>query len=384
MADLIHVQDKAQAKTILGDGDGKADASILIGGNMTNRFWPTIQAGKWKDKNGNNEAWLSISRKGVDIPRGEFGTFQNGRMELITGSIRDVYYTTPNGHLEYEISFNDSLPTHIDLALDFPDGMSFWKQLALTEEEIEEGQNRPENVIDSYAVYWCKNNNKYKTGKHSHVYRCFLKDANNNWVWCDQKIENNVWRIIPGNEEWLRSAIYPITVGPTLGYDTAGSSNASNSGRTRYVGENTDGSGGNVQNFHVAVFDTGVGGFKMGIYDDDGGPGPGNLLEQVEWTPGVSNNENTPSIDQDLLAGSTMYWVGSIAENVSDPRIKYDGGQPMAAHKRDSAVYANEMLNPAGATVTNASVFSIWIDYIPAAGGIVPILEHHYRMMRNQ
>ncbi|KKK65324.1 hypothetical protein LCGC14_2975280, partial [marine sediment metagenome] len=115
---------------------------------------------------------------------------------------------------------------NIDLELDFPPGMSFCKQLALTEEEIVEGQNRPENVIDSIAVYWCKRNNQYKTGKHSHLYRCFLRDARGAWVWCDQIIDGNIWRIIPGNEEWLQSAIYPITVGPTIGYDTVGASNA--------------------------------------------------------------------------------------------------------------------------------------------------------------
>lgn len=375
MANLIHIPDKAQIQIILGDGDGKADASVLIGGSMTDRFWPTIQAGKW-----NNEAWLSISRKGVDIPRGELGAFRNGRMELIMGNIRDTYYVTPNGHLEYEISFNDSLPTYIDLELDFPDGMSFWKQLTLTEEEIAEGCRRPEDVINSYVFKWCKRNNDYKTGKLGHLYRQFLRDANGNKVWCDQEIDGNVLRIITGNEDWLRHATYPVIVGPNLGYDTPGASNTTAYNRVRYVEDDTDATGGNVQNFHVAVFSNSGVAIKMGLYDDNANPD--NLEEQVSWTPGVSDNESQASSDNDLLTGLTTHWVAITAELVGF-RQKFDS-VAITTVQNDSITWADEMLAVAVITGASNADPSIWIDYTAAAGHNVAIIEHHLRMMRNQ
>ncbi len=371
MADLIHLLDKGQAKTVLGYGDGKADASVLIGGNMTDRFWPTIKAGKW-----NNEAWLSISRRGVDIPRGKFGIFQNGRMELVTRSTRDTYYITPDGHLEYEISFNDSLPTYVDLDLDFPVGMSFWKQLALTQEEINEGFARPEDIINAYVVQWYRKNNKYKTGKHSVIKRPFLKDANNNKVWCDQEVDGNTLRIIPENEVWLQSARYPIMVGPNIGYETAGSSDAGISTTVWHNSEATDGSGGNVQSFHVAILtNTGNKDIKIAIYDDNANPN--NLLEGVQFTPGVSDDESTASIDNDLLTASTTYWASIIGEDLQ-PRVKFDNVG--SSRKTTSTTFGGEFTDPAVSNGTNALSLSAWIVYEPAAGGLsIPIAMYHYQ-----
>ncbi len=107
----------------------------------------------------------------------------------------------------------------------------------------------------------------------------------------------------------------------------------------------------------------------MGIYTDSGSA-PAALLEYVTFVAGVSDDESQASADNDLLAGSTTYWVASIGSGVSVPRVKYDNnGGGLSGYKKDSAIYANELTGPANATGSDVAVFSIWIDYAAAAGG---------------
>lgn len=94
-------------------------------------------------------------------------------------------------------------------------------QPPLTQEEIDDGDLRPDDVSGSYAIYHKEKGvlnditgYEYKTGKVLHLFRMKAIDANNNWVWCD--FNNNLQETstlevtIP--QDFLDSAVYPVKV----------------------------------------------------------------------------------------------------------------------------------------------------------------------------
>jgi len=93
---------------------------------------------------------------------------------------------------------------------------------------------RPENVVGSYAVYHATKGNmhrskeeaeKYKAGKAFHIYRPKLIDAEGKTAWANLSIdEKNGVLTITLPQEFLDEAVYPVTVDPTFGYETAGAS----------------------------------------------------------------------------------------------------------------------------------------------------------------
>ena len=109
-----------------------------------------------------------------------------------------------------------------------------YKQLPLTQQEIDKGFSFPENVINSIAFY---HNSKggmneaggmeYKFGKIGHQYRIKLTDANGDWIWADQNWlpETNEHELL-FPKEWLDNAVYPVIVDPTFGYTSVGGGNS--------------------------------------------------------------------------------------------------------------------------------------------------------------
>ena len=103
-------------------------------------------------------------------------------------------------------------------------GLDFFYQGNLTQEEINIGVYRPENVIGSYAVYHnFKKNNEYKTGKAFHIYRPEAIDKDGNKTWCDLNIDTDKEILtITVPQKFLDGAVYPVIVDPTFGYTSIG------------------------------------------------------------------------------------------------------------------------------------------------------------------
>jgi hypothetical protein len=102
------------------------------------------------------------------------------------------------------------------------------EQPELSQDERNAGDVRPDNVINSFAVYHnSKANNKYQTGKICHIYRFKVYELDNpdKWVWAESKYEKGILSVtIP--QKFYNTANYPIVVDPTFGYTTAGGSSS--------------------------------------------------------------------------------------------------------------------------------------------------------------
>ncbi len=118
------------------------------------------------------------------------------------------------------------------------DGLDFFYQPELTEEEKNDGAYRPENVIGSYAIYKkdaktihanIVDAEKYKVGKVMHIYRPKITDAKNNSIWGILNIDiNNKTLSVTVDQDWLNRASFPVLIDPTFGYASIGATKGSN------------------------------------------------------------------------------------------------------------------------------------------------------------
>jgi len=113
--------------------------------------------------------------------------------------------------------------------------LMFAKQLEITQADADElgvtlGEaraGRPENVINSYAVYHSNPNadtkkiEGYRTGKAFHIFRPWAEDANGWRVWCDLNIVEGLI-VVSLPEAFRLNATYPVLVDPTFGYSSQG------------------------------------------------------------------------------------------------------------------------------------------------------------------
>jgi len=356
------------------------ETAIKIGGTGE-KFVPNINASKW-----DNEAWLNINTPEVVLNEKE--TFKDGVIEITIGDRVHRYYEK-EGKLEYEIEFRSNpLSNIVTFNLLFPPGLVFYYQPELEQWEIDEGCVRPDDVVGSYAVYWAKRNNKYKTGKFCHIYRPKLIDANRKEAWCELKYDSNRL-IITMPRLFLNTARYPVILDPELGYSTAGDSNAGNDGVFQSSHDVTDASGGNIDTFHCALdaVDGTNDNYKMGVYPAgaDGDPSDGVLVEQVEFTSVAAIDDNNTPGAGSLLAASTRYAIAKIEED-SDTKTKYDSGAAESHWADSGANYADMMPNPAdGSHSDGTRMWSIWIDY-SAAGAPSGVVQHSsgYTMRRKK
>jgi hypothetical protein len=187
-------------------------------------FYPQIKIKPW-----NNECNFSMRLAGSGITWDMVDdkvvwTSEDGKVESsfywIEGEEKGIY--------EFDITLKEKPVSNVlAFTLKYKE-LLFFYQPELTQEEIDEGYERPDNVVGSYAVYHnSKINNEYKTGKAFHIFRPFATDSVSGTCWCDLFIDlDNEIATITIPEEFYNNAVYPLVVDPTIGYTTDGSSAA--------------------------------------------------------------------------------------------------------------------------------------------------------------
>lgn len=145
---------------------------------------------------------------------------------------------------------------------------------------------RPENIVDSYAVYSEElRNNEYKTGKLFHIYRVWVNDSSGNLTWggifinkTNGKMKLNV------SQTYLNNAIYPVTIDPDIGYTTAGGSSASAVdalGFRTSTDQYTASAGDTVTALSLHYYVNGVSSWEGAVYDTSSNI-PNNRLATAE------------------------------------------------------------------------------------------------------
>lgn len=338
-------------------------ARVIVGGQL-DRFVPNINSSKWDD-----EFWFNINFP--QVVTNQIASLTDGVISQTIDDFTHRFFMQPDDSLEYEVVIAKRPPrSYITLDIDFSPGLTFHYQNPLTPEQIAAGFSQPENITGSYAVYCNKANNQYQTGKFCHIYRPWARDANADQVWGTLNIDPVAKTLtISFDSQWVRDAAYPITIGPNLGYQTAGEQSYGSAAHRitcSYAGD--PGEAGTLTAIHASVS-----GFDS---TDDEGVGcvyvssAGVPTTLVDYGTAYYNAGNTsqqwltfPGLDAAISSG-TAYYAGLMQE-FSNVVLYYDEVNG-PAHIRFVDASWPVPWNPYGTPDTTWATgvrFSIYIEY---------------------
>lgn len=286
---------------------------------------PSVKLNKWNDNTYlklKNDFGLLFDKP---ILNNNIITYEHTNMDI---KIYPTKINNGNG-LEYEVIlktkplgnvFNFNIETN---------NLVFYYQPELTQEEIDNGHYRPDNVIGSYAVYHKENiGNEFKTGKAYHIYRPMLIDSDNKISYCDLFINEKLGIMsIICDTNFLNNAIYPVILDPTLGYGVIGASDFNPDPerlRTLRVQLNESGIINNIA-IRVTTPCT-LGSIKFGVYDNNETYNnlPYNLLtESTNVTCSINSWINASTYTSELSSG-IYYLAFWSSDNWSNCKLAYD------------------------------------------------------------
>ncbi len=252
------------------------------------------------------------------------------RMEYRRGDVTAFIEPKEGTYNEFDIDFTlESNPgTNVfTYTIAGAENFDFFYQPALTPEEIEEGVERPERVVGSYAVYHREKANhkvgetNYGTGKAFHIYRPEAIDARGNRVWAELDYTAGILSVtVP--QDFLDSAVYPVVVDPTFGYTSAGSSHVATCFKdfgtpyTKRAGmPHIASETGTLSTLHGYFKGTGATDHLLAIYEEDGnGANSHSKISDVEIAYSGTAGWFSGSVSGSISA-STSY----IMANTCDP-----------------------------------------------------------------
>ena len=292
-----------------------------IGDVKQQEFYPQVKVKTW-DNESNFSIRLITDEMGVYV----FNPSESKTTHLTSNMISNFYPKDEEGEWgghEFETIINSKPNTNvINYSIRYKN-VDFYYQGELTEEDIELGCNRPENVVGSYAVYSSFTDNfingkNYYTGKICHIYRPFVIDSSNNKVWCDMKINDDKSILsITIPQDFLDNATYPILLDPTLGYTSVGAS-STNLASPWATGPFTLPAGQTVE--YLTLYSKSTDGtsvpYILGLYADTGATVPGARLA-ISQTGSISGTTDAWQSGRPLTyynASSQPVWF---AQNAS-------------------------------------------------------------------
>lgn len=232
----------------------------------------------------------------------------------------DVFEGGEDGGFEFEVIWSEKPESNIiNLTMNTPKDLKFYYQAPLTQEEIDEGCERPANVVGSYAVYHSSKQGdysrmggkNYKTGKAFHIYRPEAVDADGNKAWCElyiDPVEQIATITVP--QEFLDVAVYPVVVDPTFGYTSAGGTSSYNFGGSivggRAISPDLSDKITFIRTFNSA--NSGTVSLSTAIYSSDAS---NNIQDRLA----ISNSN--------LSVGTTKQWQTLDIDYTFDPNTSY-------------------------------------------------------------
>jgi hypothetical protein len=234
---------------------------------------------------------------------------------------------------------------------------------------------RSEQVVGSYAVYnkdeksgdYTQLGGKnYKTGKAFHIYRPKVTDAAGNETWGELKVDEKMGTLtITVDREWLKIAVYPVTIDPTFGYAVTGASSYTiASYNERMVGSLFTGEAGTVKSITAFVACYTSNNQRAAIYlhsdltllvSSTSRAGDGSSLNWRTFTLATPVNSAT-----DYLLTYAVDDTGGWTNNT-----RYDSGSTDQGHRVNLANQAAYDTLPSPVTITthNTDKYSIYATY---------------------
>lgn len=253
--DIYNVERNTFLAVDTGDTSNKFE--VEVGDAKQDEFYPQMKLKRW-----DNECNFSVRLVDdeTDMPAVETGT---NKIKYVKEKTEAHFYNVSKTDgmpecYEFEIILKEKPLTNLVQMSIETKRLNFYYQPELTQEEIDEGAFRPENVVGSYAVYHESKQgdyskiglHNYMAGKAFHIYRPKIIDSTDKEVFGDLNIdiENKLLTVtIP--QEFLDNAVYPVrhAAGLTFGYESAGASSSTLGGYI-YTYPFTSGGSGTLTN----------------------------------------------------------------------------------------------------------------------------------------
>lgn len=351
--------------------DWKDRINIEIGDSkQPDKTYPQLKLMRW-----DNEVNCSVRLKDFDNY-----SIEDGEKIKLIGDKKEVHlYDLPpsdelkEGGFEFEVILKEKPDTNVmEFSLNAK-GLEFFYQPELTQEEIDGGASRPENVIGSYAVYYknCPTNyvggKLYRAGKAFHIYRPRIEDAEGNWVWGELHIENGLITVtIP--QEFLNNAVYPIkhATGLEFGYTTVGENSFLNSGGDLFGSLYDLSVDGDVSKLTIYNdFGTDTRRIKGIIYDDSFNSE--GVTQEAIFTAGDHNDWEDVTFSSSVSLSSGNYILVGFADGVYMARDLSVG----TGYYEFDYGYGTPP-DPWSGNTPYAQKISIYATYTPAGGGESP------------
>lgn len=240
-------------------------------------------------------------------------------------------------------------------------GLTFCYQPPLTAQEVANGDNRPIDVVGSYAFYFGKSGDysgvggiNYGTGKAFHIYRPKLIDNVGDIAYADLNISGGNMTISFTNiSAWLNKAKYPVTIDPTFGYGGGGASSSTST--SSLAGVNISDiyaatSGDLITKFSVkASRSSGTGTVRVAVYSANSSSLPvSRLAASVSITVNTTAMYFDSGVIAQTLADNITYIVATDSnvdanisryyDTISDNDTRVDSATALAATWTDNGV----------------------------------------------
>lgn len=355
------------------NGNPKDKIQIEIGDSKQPDFKPQAKIMRWDNE-------VNFSLRAEEHPEAVIETIDNiikyktpeyevHQYELNPGDIGE------DGGLEFEWVLHKKPSSNVLSATIQSKGLNFYYQPALTQEEIDQGSKRPENVVGSYAVYHQTKGGMndaagmdYKTGKAFHIYRPKVTDAAGKEIWGELHIDQEAGILtVTIDQKFLDEALYPVIVDPTFGYTSIGvtTTSAGNSLRAQH---GTPPIGGSITSASIYLYSQNssyyvVAGIYDASYDQVGSETlETNQLDGDGWTEmsfassvSVTNNRHIVTVNPERI-GVTSY-----------PEMPFDSGDISEKGYGLTAYPYTGTLPASISSLTNTSSFySIYATYTAA------------------
>ncbi|MDD5219673.1 MAG: hypothetical protein PHV11_03805 [Candidatus Bipolaricaulis sp.] len=289
--------------------------------------------------------------------------------------------TGTNGHnelggFEFELVLKKKPPVNsFTFTVDIKN-LVWYYQTPLTAAEIEQGAQRPDDVVGSYAVYhatrtqWHSNKEdaeKYKCGKAFHLYRPKVTDssATPKTTWAILNLVGNQMTLTV-DQTWLNSATYPVVIDPNFGYETAGASQY-HVANAIYGSDYACTQAGTATSLSAYVWpDTTNKKVKFGYYNDGTHAFVGNVAEffyantNKHWE--TKNLVGTPAVSAATF--DLVIW----SETGETNYLGYDSVSG-ASYCYYAVTYAASFPTPVTFTKDGSKKLSIYCTYTVAASG---------------
>lgn len=338
---------------------------------------------KW----GDNDAKLSIISSLKTVLKNDPTT--GGYKQSGTEYDVKIYELSPadgmnNGGIEYEIVLPSKPSTNSFSFGISKNELEFYYQPELTQEEIDEGLSRPENVVGSYAVYHSsKRDNQYKVGKAFHIYRPKAFDKNGVEQWCEfnKDLNDTLVLTITCPQSFLDNAVYPVIIDPTIG-DTDGGASC-DAGIDHIGSEFILSVSADFTSVHANVTEESAGArtLKGAIWDDSAGNRPedrlliGGQVTIPAW--GGTDCSNVAYVQSNLSAVTVTPQVIWIGFGIDDSGASNEGQATFDATASDSCEnigVTSGPQNPFGTCTHRVGrTYSVYATYTAAApAGAIP------------